>query len=48
MQDLENSSIIEDWNPDEAWPTRLWVRVMDERRQRQEELMLIEQKKNEL
>ena len=48
MQDLENSSIIEDWNPDEAWPTRLWVRVMDERRQRQEELMLIEQKKKEL
>jgi hypothetical protein len=43
-----NSSIVVDWNPDEAWEKRLWVRILEEREERRKELLLIEQKRQEL
>jgi hypothetical protein len=44
LSDSENPSVVSDWNPDESWQTRFWARIMDERRQRQQELLLLEQK----
>src|SRR5262249_37147625 len=48
LSDPENSSIDQDWNPDESYQTRFWNRIMNERRRRQEELLLIEQQRQEL
>ena len=39
---------IEQWDIDETWPTRLWQRIMEERKQRQQEILLIQQMKHEL
>jgi len=35
LPDSEDPSVAIDWNPDEAWQTRFWVRIMEERKQRQ-------------
>src|SRR5215469_2640092 len=48
LPDAENSSIDQDWNPDESYQTRFWDRIMIERRRRQEEFSLIEQHRQEL
>src|SRR5437868_4902206 len=48
--DPEDPSIAAaaDWDLDQAWRTRLFRTIMDERKQRQQDLLSIEQEKKEL
>jgi hypothetical protein len=48
LPDSENPPVDQDWDPDESYQTRFWNRIMSERRTRQEELLLIEQQRQEL
>jgi hypothetical protein len=48
LPDSENPPVDQDWDPDESYQTRFWNRIMDERSTRQEELLLIEQQRQEL
>jgi hypothetical protein len=48
LPDPENPPVDQDWDPDESYQTRLWNRIMIERRIRREELLLIEQQRQEL
>jgi len=48
LPDSENPPVDQDWDPDESYQTRFWNRIMSERRTQQEELLLIEQQRQEL
>jgi len=50
LPDSENPlvAVAIDWDSDQNWQTRFWARIMDERRQRQQELLLLGQKRQEL
>ena len=48
LSDSEISPITLGIDWDQNWESRFWARIMDERRQRQQELLLIEQKRQEL
>jgi hypothetical protein len=48
LPDSENPRVDQDWDPDESYQTRFWNRIMIERKRRQEELLLIEQQRQEL
>lgn len=48
LSDPEDTSIEMDWDSEENHQRRFWARVMDEKRERRQELRLIEQKRQEL
>jgi hypothetical protein len=48
LPDPEDSPIVIDWNPDESYQTRFWNRIMVEREKRHQELLLIEQQRQQL